>query len=287
MLRKINSLRWILSIGVLPAAAIALAGYASESVSYAELFDWWDGDVRPLVWLAVALLGAGALLPVALLLGGVSKRWRTFAARRTLAISSIGIGYILLHVAFIVVGENTVPPVPSDYPLAYIWICLSLLWTVVAYWALYSVSTSGVLVESMAGTQPVEAADEQTDEDTQEEEEETEEAVTFVAPEDDAEAQDPVESDAEGDWADAETNQPAVSTLTEAMQSFSITIERGSNAAGTPLSLLQLPIGAEVTTISRNEQPLSTDPDTILAVNDNVSITAPKSLESEVRAAFD
>ncbi len=284
MIRTISSLRWILGIGVLPAAAIVLAGYASESVSYVELFDWWNGDYRPLVWLAVALLGAGALLPVALLVGGVSKRWRTFAARQTLAISSISIGYILLHVAFILVGENTVPPVPSDYPLAYIWICLSLLWTVVAYWALYTVSTSSVLVEPVAGTQPDEAADEQTDEDT---EEETEEAVTLVAPEDDAEAQDPVESDAEGDWADAETNQPAASTLTEAIHTFSITIERGGNAAGTPLSLLQLPIGAEVTAISRNEQPLSTDPDTILAVNDNVSITAPKSLESEVRAAFD
>ena len=276
MLRKINSLRWILGIGVLPAAAIALAGYASESISYVDLFDWWDGDFRPLVWLAVALLGAGALLPAALLVGGVSKRWRTFAARRTLAISSIGIGYILLHVAFIVVGENTVPPVPSDYPLAYIWICLSLLWTVVAYWALYSVSTSSVLVEPVAGTQPVEAADEQTDE-----------AVTPVPHEDDAEAQDADESDAEADRADAEPNQPAASTPTEAMHTFSITIERGGNAAGTPLSLLQLPIGAEVTAISRNEQPLSTDPDTILAVNDNVSITAPESLESEVRTAFD
>ena len=280
MIRTISSLRWILSIGVLPAAAIVLAGYASESVSYLDLFDWWDGEYRPLVWIAVALLGAGALLPAALLVGGVSKRWRTFAARRMLAISTISIGYILLHIAFILVGENTVPPVPSDYPLVYIWICLSLLWTVVAYWALYSVSTSSPFVEPTAGTEPVEAADEQTDELA-------EEADTLVASENDVETQDSDQSDAEDDEVDAETDQPAVSTLPESMRTFSITIERGCNAAGTPLSLLQLPMGAEVTAISRNEQPLSTDPDTILAVNDNVSITAPESLASEVRAAFD
>ena len=280
MIRTISSLRWILSIGVLPAAAIVLAGYASESISYLDLFDWWDGEYRPLVWIAVALLGAGALLPVALLLGGVLKRWRTFAARRSLAISTISIGYILLHIAFILVGENTVPPVPSDYPLVYIWICLSLLWTVVAYWALYSVSTSSPSVEPTAGTEPVEAADEQTDELA-------EEADTLVASENDVETQDSDQSDAEDDEVDAETDQPAVSTLPESMRTFSITIERGSNAAGTPLSLLQLPMGAEVTAISRNEQSLSTDPDTILAVNDSVSVTAPESLESEVRAAFD
>ena len=280
MIRTISSLRWILSIGVLPAAAIVLAGYASESISYLDLFDWWDGEYRPLVWIAVALLGAGALLPVALLLGGVLKRWRTFAARRSLAISTISIGYILLHIAFILVGENTVPPVPSDYPLVYIWICLSLLWTVVAYWALYSVSTSSPSVEPTAGTEPVEAADEQTDELA-------EEADTLVASENDVETQDSDQSDAEDDEVDAETDQPAVSTLPESMRTFSITIERGSNAAGTPLSLLQLPMGAEVTAISRNEQSLSTDPDTILAVNDSVSVTAPESVESEVRAAFD
>ncbi len=280
MIRTISSLRWILSIGVLPAAAIVLAGYASESISYLDLFDWWDGEYRPLVWIAVALLGAGALLPVALLLGGVLKRWRTFAARRSLAISTISIGYILLHIAFILVGENTVPPVPSDYPLVYIWICLSLLWTVVAYWALYSVSTSSPSVEPTAGTEPIEAADEQTDELA-------EEADTLVASENDVETQDSDQSDAEDDEVDAETDQPAVSTLPESMRTFSITIERGSNAAGTPLSLLQLPMGAEVTAISRNEQSLSTDPDTILAVNDSVSVTAPESLESEVRAAFD
>ena len=280
MIRTISSLRWILSIGVLPAAAIVLAGYASESVSYLDLFDWWDGEYRPLVWIAVALLGAGALLPAALLVGGVSKRWRTFAARRMLAISTISIGYILLHVAFILVGEDTVPPVPSDYPLVYIWICLSLLWTVVAYWALYSVSTSSPSVEPTAGTEPIEAADEQTDELA-------EEADTLVASENDVETQDSDQSDAEDDEVDAETDQPAVSTLPESMRTFSITIERGSNAAGTPLSLLQLPMGAEVTAISRNEQSLSTDPDTILAVNDSVSVTAPESLESEVRAAFD
>ena len=284
MIRTISSLRWILSIGVLPAAAIVLAGYASESVSYLDLFDWWDGEYRPLVWIAVALLGAGALLPAALLVGGVSKRWRTIAARRMLAISTISIGYILLHIAFILVGENTVPPIPSDYPLVYIWICLSLLWTVIAYWALYTVSTSSVSVAPTADTEPVEPADDQADEQA---DEQTHEAVTPVLPEDDAETQDPDQSDTEGDEADAETNQPAAPTLTEAMQTVNITIERGSNAAGTPLSLLQLPTGAEVTSISRNEQPLSTDPDTILAVNDNVSITAPESLASEVRAAFD
>ena len=276
MIRTISSLRWILSIGVLPAAAIVLAGYASESVSYLDLFDWWDGEYRPLVWIAVALLGAGALLPVALLVGGVLKCWRTFAARRSMAISTISIGYILLHIAFILVGENTVPPVPSDYPLVYIWICMSLLWTVVAYWALYSVSTSSPSVEPTAGTEPVEAADELA-----------EEADTLVASENDVETQDSDQSDAEDDEVDAETDQPAVSTLPESTRTFSITIERGSNAAGTPLSLLQLPMGAEVTAISRNEQSLSTDPDTILAVNDSVSVTAPESLESEVRAAFD
>lgn len=270
--------QWTLRVGMLVAAAAALACYASASVSYEDLFEWWDGNYRIIMWLAVAALGTGAPLLAALLLTGVSASLRALCARRSSTIPVFALGHVALHSVFLVLVKTTNHSAASVMPETYIWICLSLVWTLLGFWWLYA----AVAREQtpIPATQPAVRVSPIHD-PAQPAKTPARVVARPVAPR--SAAPDPPAEPARESEEPLVNEKPPRAPETH---TFSVTIERGSKAAGTQLSRHTLPVGAIVVSIYRNDRFLNASPDTILAVADSLQVTAPTDLESTIRAIF-